>query len=303
MIKRTLYFGNAAYLSMKNAQMVLRMPGKDDEQDVVRTFPIEDLGVVILDHKQITITQGLMERLMENNCAVITCDSTHMPSGLLLPLDGHSRQSERFKAQLACSKPLKKNLWQQTIQAKIANQASALEQCVPECKTGNMRAWVDEVRSDDNMNLEGRAAVYYWSNFFPEIPDFKRSREGFFPNNLLNYSYAILRGVIARNLVGSGLLPTMGIHHRNNYNAYCLADDVMEPFRPFVDVLVKKVMKECDDPWDLSTTVKRELLTIPTIDVKINGKRRPLMIAAEITTASLARCFTGELRKISYPYF
>lgn len=116
MIKRTLYFGNAAYLSMKNAQMVLRMPGKDDEEDVVRTFPIEDLGVVILDHKQITITQGLMERLMENNCAVITCDSTHMPSGLLLPLDGHSRQSERFKAQLACSKPLKKNLWQQTVQ-------------------------------------------------------------------------------------------------------------------------------------------------------------------------------------------
>ena len=303
MIKRTLYFGNTAYLSMKNAQMVLRMPGKDDEEDVVRTFPIEDLGVVILDHKQITITQGLMERLMENNCAVITCDSTHMPSGLLLPLDGHSRQSERFKAQLACSKPLKKNLWQQTIQAKIANQASALEQCVPECKTDNMRAWVEEVRSDDNMNLEGRAAVYYWSNFFPEIPDFKRSREGFFPNNLLNYGYAILRGVIARNLVGSGLLPTMGIHHRNNYNAYCLADDVMEPFRPFVDVLVKKVMKECDDPWELSTTIKHELLTIPTIDVKINGKRRPLMIAAEITTASLARCFTGELRKISYPYF
>lgn len=303
MIKRTLYFGNPAYLSMKNAQMVLRMPAKDGSEEVNRTFPIEDLGVIILDNKQITITQGLMERLLENNCAVITCDSTHMPSGLLLPLEGHSRQSERFKAQLACSKPLKKNLWQQTVQAKIANQASALELSVPDCKTGNMRAWVEEVRSDDNMNLEGRAAVYYWNNFFPEIKGFKREREGFFPNNLLNYGYAILRGVIARNLVGSGLLPTLGIHHRNNYNAYCLADDIMEPYRPFVDLHVKRIIKDYKDPWELSTTVKRELLAIPTLDVIIQGKRRPLMNASEITTASLARCFTGESRKISYPYF
>ena len=303
MIKRTLYFGNPAYLSMKNAQMVLRLPDKELEEERVRTIPIEDIGVVILDHKQITISQGLMERLLENNCAVITCDSTHMPTGLLLPLDGHSRQSERFKAQLACSKPLKKNLWQQTVQAKISNQASALEKCVVGCKTGNMRSWVEAVRSDDAMNLEGRAAVYYWSNFFADIPDFKRNRDGIFPNNLLNYGYAILRGVIARSLVGSGLLPTMGIHHRNNYNAYCLADDVMEPYRPFVDVLVKRVISMCDNPLELSTSVKRELLAIPTLDVRIDGKRRPLMISAEMTTASLARCFTGESRKISYPYF
>ena len=298
MIKKTLYFGNPAYLSLKNAQMVLSVPGNDNPP---RTFPIEDLGIVILDNRQITITHGLMERLLSNNCALITCDASHMPTGLFLPLDGNTLQSERFRAQIDSSKPLKKQLWQQTVQAKIANQARALNKCVPHCETGNMVVWAAEVRSDDSTNLEGRAAAYYWRNFFHEQTDFKRDRDCEGANTLLNYGYAILRAVVARALVGSGLLPTLGIHHHNRYNAYCLADDIMEPYRPFVDVTVKKIVDKHGEPDELTTELKRELLSIPVIDVIISGKKRPLMLAVETTTASLAKCFLGQTRRIAYP--
>lgn len=309
MIKRTLYFGNPAYLSLRNSQLVLRLPEVETssavsdkfKREAERTFPIEDLGVVILDNRRITITQGLLERLMDNNCAVISCDSTHMPTGLFLPLDGHSLQSERFRDQLDCSVPLKKQLWQQTIQAKIANQVAALEQCVPGVETGNMHAWVSQVRSGDNYNLEGRAAAYYWRNFFPEFPGFVRHREGDEPNNLLNYGYAIVRAIVARSLVGAGLLPTLGIHHHNRYNAYCLADDIMEPYRPFVDVQVKRIVTQHGTLDELSTDVKRELLSMPTIEVNIAGRRSPLMVAVETTTASLRKCYAGEARKLVYP--
>ncbi len=309
-MKRTLYFGNPAYLSMRNGQMVLRLPEvvkndtlpEDFKKSAECTFPIEDLGVVILDNKQITITQGLLERLMENNCAVITCDSARMPAGLFLPLDGHSVQSERFKAQIECSKPLRKQLWQQTVAAKIANQERVLSKYVPDCETGNMRVWASEVKSDDADNLEGRAAAYYWRNLFPEIKDFVRGREGAPPNNLLNYGYAIVRAVVARSLVGTGLLPTLGIHHRNKYNAYCLADDIMEPYRPVVDATVKEILAA--RRWntdELTTELKRELLSIPIRDVKIGGKMSPLMAAVDTTTTSLYKCYSGELRRIIYP--
>lgn len=309
MIKRTLYFGNPAYLSMSNSQMVLRLPEveKGDavcdivKQKNVRTFPIEDLGVVILDHKRITVTQGLLEALLAAGCAVITCDSSHMPTGLLLPLEGNTLQSERFQNQVDCSKPLRKQLWQQTVQAKIANQAAMLAKMVKGVETGNMRAWVNEVRSDDATNLEARAAAYYWRNFFPEADDFIRHRELDCPNNYLNYGYAILRGVVARALVGSGLMPTLGIHHHNRYNAYCLADDIMEPYRPFVDELVKNIIKKYGMTEDITTDIKRELLQIPTLDVKIEGRRSPLMVAVSVTTSSLAKCYAGELKAVSYP--
>lgn len=309
MIKRTLYFGNPAYLSLRNAQLVLRLPEVETngtlsdkfKREAERTFPIEDLGVVILDDKRITITQGALERLMEHNCAVITCDSTHMPAGLFLPLNGHSLQSERFREQIASSLPLQKQLWQQTVQAKISNQASALKQCVPQCETGNMLAWVSQVRSGDTDNLEGRAAAYYWRNFFPEYPGFVRHREGEEPNNLLNYGYAIVRAIVARSLVGAGLLPTLGIHHHNRYNAYCLADDIMEPYRPVVDIMVKRLVSTYSNTENLTTEIKRELLSLPTTEVNIAGHRSPLMVAVETTTTSLRKCYSGEARKLIYP--
>lgn len=305
MIKKTLYFGNPIYLSLRNAQLVLRKPDADKleesfKQEAERTIPIEDIGVVVLDNRRITITTGAMEALLGNNCAIITCDSTNLPVGLMLPLSGNSTQSERFRAQIDASLPLKKQLWQQTVRQKILNQAAVLSK-----NTGaivkNMQVWANEVRSGDPDNFEARAATYYWHNLFPTLSNFVRGREGDPPNNLLNYGYAILRACVARGLVGSGLLPTLGIHHHNRYNAYCLADDIMEPYRPYVDDLVIQIMQEYPDYSELNRSIKAALLTIPALDVVLDGKRSPLMIAVGQTTASLAKCFNGELRKIAYP--
>ena len=308
MIKRSLYFGNPAYLSAKLAQLEIRLPQVENnetlsdyfKESVVKRIPIEDIGVVVLDHKQITITQGAISALLDNNVAVISCDEHRMPSGLMLPLDGNTTQSERFREQIEASLPLKKQLWQQTIQAKILNQSTVLyRQRGLEC--GNMEAWAKMVKSGDADNLEGRAAAFYWQNLFGHIKEFRRDREGIPPNNLLNYGYAILRAVVARSLVGSGLLPTLGIHHHNRYNAYCLADDIMEPYRPYVDKLVAEIVDSGADITNLTKEIKGQLLSIPVLDVVINGRRSPLMIGVGMTTASLYKCYSGEIRKIAYP--
>lgn len=300
MIKKTLYFGNPAYLSLRLEQLVIKTQKQEDNgESLTRTIPIEDVGVVVLDHRQITITQGVMEKLLENNCAVITCDSRHLPVGLLLPLVGNTVQNERFRSQIDSSLPLRKQLWQQTIQAKIANQAAVLEYSTSR-RHGNMLAWVSQVKSGDSDNVEARAATYYWKTIFPERPDFLRGQFEDEPNGLFNYGYAVLRAVVARSLVMSGLLPTLGIHHHNRYNAYCLADDIMEPYRPYVDRLVLDIIAE-DGTLSLTQSAKLRLLSIPVLDVEIDGHTSPLMVAVSTTTASLAKCFGGDLRKIVYP--
>ena len=305
MIKRTLYFGNPAYLSLRNSQLVISkpddgdLPSDEDLLNPVKTIPIEDIGVVILDNKRITISSSAISALLDNNVALITCNEKSMPTGLMLPLESHSVQSERFKDQLRASLPLRKQLWQQTVEAKIMNQAAVLEY-VTGVKAGNMLIWSREVRSGDSGNMEARAAAYYWKNIFPELNGFTRDRYNPYPNNFLNYGYAILRAIIARSLVASGLLPTLGFHHHNRYNAYCLADDVMEPYRPYVDKLVVDLMKEIKEK-DLTRSIKARLLGIPVLDVMIDGHRSPLIIAATTTTASLYKCFSGVSRKILYP--
>ena len=308
MIKKTLCFSNPIYLSLRNAQLVLHVPEVETnktlpeaiKKEAERTIPIEDIGVVILDTRRITITSGVMEALLENNCAVITCNQKSMPVGLLLPLCGNTTQNERFRSQLEASLPLRKQLWQQTIKQKILNQEHVLR-INTDKETNCMRIWSNDVRSGDPDNLEARSAAYYWKNLFTNDPNFVRDREGTPPNNLLNYGYAILRAIIARALVGSGLLPTLGIHHHNRYNAYCLADDIMEPYRPYVDQLVLDIIQCNLEISDITRDLKMRLLGIPMLDVLINGKRSPLMIAAQQTTASLARCFAGESKRISYP--
>ena len=262
MIKKTLYFGNPVYLSLRNAQLVIKLP-----------------------------------EIEKND---ITCDSKSMPVGLMLPLYGNTTQNERFRQQLDASVPLKKQLWQQTIKSKIDNQASVLEKCTAE-EVKCMRIWANDVKSGDPDNLEARAAAYYWKGLFANVKGFTREREGISPNNLLNYGYAILRAIVARGLVTSGLLPTLGIHHHNRYNAYCLADDIMEPYRPYVDELVFGLVQLHGSNLELTKEIKACLLTIPTLEVKIGGKRSPLMVAVGQTTASLYKCFDGELRRISYP--
>ena len=267
MIKKTLYFGNPVYLSLRNAQLVIKLPEVVKNESLPSAFkeqtevtkPVEDIGVVVLDNKQITITSGVLEALLENNSAVITCDSKSMPVGLMLPLYGNTTQNERFRQQLEASLPLKKQLWQQTIRAKIENQATALRKCIGE-EMKCMRIWAADVKSGDSDNLEARAAAFYWKNLFSDIDGFTREREGIPPNNLLNYGYAILRAVVARALVTSGLLPTLGIHHHNRYNAYCLADDIMEPYRPYVDELVFGIVRSGMRYEELTKELKIQLL-------------------------------------------
>jgi CRISPR-associated protein Cas1 len=296
MIKRILYFSTPAYLSTTNEQLLVE---RKDEPAV--QVPIEDIGLTILDHQQITITQALLGKLLANNVAVVTCNSTHHPAGMMLNLDGHSLQSLHFKEQLDASVPLKKQLWQQTVAAKIRNQAAVLAQRQEENKY--LLRLADTVRSGDSGNHEAKAANYYWKRLFPDFFEFVRHREGPPPNNLLNYGYAILRAVVARALTGSGLLPTLGIHHRNQYNAYCLADDIMEPYRPYVDGVVYQIVRQHGRFLDLGPHLKKELLQIPALDVMIDGQQSPLMNAVSRTTASLVRCFEGSQRKILYPMF
>lgn len=297
MIKRTLYFGNPAYLKTTNEQLVIELKDSDTPQSA----PIEDIGLIILDHQQITITQALMAKLLANNTALITCDETHHPTGLLLSLDGHSLQSQKFQAQIEASAPLKKQLWQQTIAAKIENQAAMLAFRREENKL--LLRLAENVKSGDSENAEAQAAVYYWKKVFPEFLNFRRERHGPPPNNLLNYGYAILRALVARSLVGSGLLPTLGIFHRNQYNAYCLADDIMEPYRPFVDFTVYQIIRNNGTNLEMTPAMKKSLLQLPAMDVMMENKKTPLINAVQRTTASLAKCFEGSVRKILYPKF
>ncbi|PIB30890.1 subtype II CRISPR-associated endonuclease Cas1 [Maribacter sp. 4U21] len=298
MIKRTLFFGNPAYLSTRNEQLVVNFP---EEAKKEATIPIEDLGYVVLEDPQITITNGLLMKLVQNKTAVITCNQQHLPISFLQPLVGHTEQTERIRYQLNASQPLKKQLWQQTVIAKIENQANHL---LARSKNAlKLKRWAKAVKTDDHENHEALAAAYYFQNLFDEVGGFSRNQKGVPPNNLLNYGYAILRAVTARALVSSGMLPSVGIFHRNKYNAFCLADDIMEPYRPFVDAMVYEIVETGAQIAELNTNIKSELLCIPAMDVTIDGKQSPLMNAMSRTTNSLYECFLGSSRKVLYPEF
>lgn len=297
MIKRTLYFGNPGYLHLKEGQ--LAWEGADDESTRA-TIPVEDIGMVLVDHTRITVSHGLMVALLANNAVVIHCNEKHMPAGLFVANEANTRYSEVVKTQLEASVPLNKQLWQQLIKAKIGNQADVIAFTGQEAE--HLRNLANQVLSGDKGNLEGQAAAWYFSRLFGKESRFRRKRDGEPPNHLLNYGYAIVRAVVARGLAGSGLLGVVGIHHRNKYNAWCLADDIMEPYRPYVDRLVVEVVSFMDEvPEELTPALKRTVLSLPTLDVWIEGEKSPLMIAVNRTTASLARVYTGETRRLLLP--
>ncbi|MAP79950.1 MAG: subtype II CRISPR-associated endonuclease Cas1 [Aequorivita sp.] len=299
MIKRTLFFGNPAYLSTRNEQLVVNFP-QDEKKE--KTVPIEDLGYIVLEDPQITVTNGLLMKLVQNKTAVITCNKQHLPCSFLQPLVGHTEQTERMRHQINASVPLKKNLWQQTVQAKIENQAAHLKGR-NKCDL-KLKRWAKQVKSGDGDNHEAYAAGHYFQQIYNcLLPAFSRNHKGMAPNNLLNYGYAILRAVVARALVSSGMLPSVGIFHRNKYNAYCLADDIMEPYRIYVDAMVYEILESGANVEELNTAIKSQLLTIPALDVFIDGKWSPLMNAVSRTTSSLYDCFKGESRKILFPEF
>lgn len=296
MIKRTILLSRPAYLSTRKEQLLIKMSESEEEAAVT----IEDIGVVVMENPQITISHRLISLLLANNVALITCDSRHMPQGLMLNLEGHDVQQEHFRVQIEADKAIKDLLWQQTVKAKILNQALLLDTLAVD--TFKMKRWAGKVAPGDPDNFEARAAAYYWDHVFGDHhPDFRRGRYGGPPNNLLNYGYAILRAVTARSLVASGLMPTLGYFHRNRYNAYALADDLMEPYRPFVDQIVLEILHSTDEYEELSKELKAVLLQLPVVDVLINKKRSPLMIAMQQSSSSLYKCLAGELKQIRFP--
>jgi CRISPR-associated protein Cas1 len=292
MLKRTLFFSTPINLSLRDRQLVFHLREAPDEK---RTVPIEDIGFIVLEHPMISITLPLLNALSENNVAVIFCNDKQLPSSMLLNLDSNNTQQESFRAQVEASEPLKKGLWKQTIEAKIRNQAALLRKLGLDGDA--LKPLYMNVKSGDADNREGVAAKLYWNMLMGK--DFVRQREGASPNNLLNYGYTILRAAVARSLMGSGLLPAFGIFHRNRYNAFPLADDIMEPYRPFVDEIVHKLYFSGET--QLTKEVKASLLGVLFVDTQFDRLTRPLDVGLSVTTASLARCFTGKEKRISYP--
>jgi len=296
MIKRTLYFGNPAYVSVRHKQLCVRKLGEDEE----KTVPIEDIGMVIADHPRITFTQATVTSLQENNAVILWCGSDHLPVSMSLPFANNDTYTERIRYQLAASEPLKKQLWKQTIEAKLANQAKVLKRLGAPSPT--IERMISKIGSGDPQNYEGRAAAIYWQSILTIPYSVNRGRDEGGANSLFNYGYAVLRAVLARNLVSSGCLPAMGIHHRNKYNAFCLADDIMEPYRPIVDQYIVAFLEENPEfDGNLTPDIKKYLLQIPVLDINIKGKTSPLMVGASRTSASLMDCFSGKARKILYP--
>lgn len=292
MLKRTLFFSTPFCLSLRNDQLIMQTKEAPDMQ---KSIPIEDIGVVVLEHQQTSVTLPLLNALSDNNAAVIFCGDNRMPNAMLMNLDSNKTQGESYRAQVEASEPLKKGLWRQIVEAKIRNQAALLRKLGRD--GDKLKPYYMNVKSGDADNREGIAARIYWSELFGR--EFVRMREGSEPNNLLNYGYTILRAAVARSLMGSGLLPAFGIFHRNRYNAFPLADDVMEPYRPYLDELVYRLYAAGRS--QLTKEVKGELLRILFADTRFEKVRRPLDVGLTFTSASLAKCFAGTQKKIIYP--
>ena len=290
MLKKSILLENKASLSTKNLQLVIKTETRES------TIPIEDIGFLVIDHPEIYLSIPAMNLMIENNTSVIICNTNHLPNGMFLNLNSHHIQQEIFKNQINASVPLKKQLWQQTVIDKITNQGILLQKITS--KNNNFEFLASKVLSGDSSNMEGVAASFYWKVFFEQ--KFKRERFGDYPNNFLNYGYAILRAATARALSGSGLLNTLGIHHKSKYNAFALADDIMEPFRPIVDEKVVEIMQKYDEQ-ELNTLIKSELLQILTRTVYFKDEKSPLMVALQKTASSLQQCYTGHRKKIKYP--
>lgn len=294
MIKQTLIFSNPVSLSLKYNQLEITF--KDTGEIITR--PIEDIGIVMIENPMVHITIPLLNALANNNVGVVFCDNKFMPNSMLMPLETNTIQQEIYRTQFEASQPTKKRIWKDIIENKIRNQSVLLDKLGLD---GNLlKPYYMNVLSGDSDNRKGAAAKVYWKQIFGE--QFIRNRNGSPPNSLLNYGYTILRAAVARALLGSGLFPAVGIFHRNRYNAFPLADDVMEPYRPFVDFAVKQIYDFSSND-ELNKKNKEFLIRVLFSDVKIKKQIRPLQIALSITTASLTKAFKDKKENIVFPTF
>ena len=296
MLKRTLFFQSPGYLNLSDKQ--LSFSSKTTGENSKRTVPVEDIGMVVVENPQIVITSALLQSLAANNVIVIFCDDKHMPTSFFSSMIANETAQRHIHAQLTASESLKSRLWKQTVAAKIKNQAQVLFR-VQQDGT-RLHEMSKNVKNGDPENVEAVAARLYFSKVAGE--KFLRDPDGNMPNAALNYGYAIIRAAMARALTGSGLLCVSGIHHHNKYNPFCLADDIMEPYRAFVDdeVFSNSIFQ---GKTEISLDMKKYLLSLLAADVMIKGMKRPLQNAMSYTTASLVRCFLKEQQQIDYPEF
>jgi len=292
MLKRTIFLSSPLKVSVRYGQLILTDP---DGQNPDFSIPIEDLAHVIIDNQRISLTIPAVNELIRQNVGVVVCDEKNMPHILMNPLDGNTLQGQRYRIQLEATLPAKKSIWQQLVTAKIKNQSELLNRLN---KDGDiLKPYYKNVKSDDSDNREGIAARIYWTRLFGA--DFSRSRDGFPPNNLLNYGYTILRAATARAIVGAGLLPALGVHHRNRSNAFPLADDLMEPFRPFVDRAVYDLFQ--NRKYQLDKETKSALINTLYLDTNVNGKVHPLSISIGILCTSAIKIMAGENKTLNVP--
>jgi CRISPR-associated protein Cas1 len=295
MIKRTIYITNPYQLSYRNNQLIVRSADAKLESFI----PIEDIGILLIESREVTLSSYLLSELASANVAVCVCDETHHPIGLQLPLSSHNLHGERFRLQLSAGETLRKQLWSTIVNAKIRNQGQVLDYYGFESTA--LKERIRQLRSGDPGNEEGQAARHYWQTLMAEVPGFYRDRNGPPPNGLFNFGYTIIRTAVARSLVGSGLLPVAGIHHHNRYNAYPLADDLMEPFRPWVDRSVVAIVRQSGPDTPLDKDVKMSLASILTQDAAFEKSTSPLLIAIQQSAAQLARCFETGKVELSFP--
>lgn len=294
MIKRIIEISSArTHLSVRYGQLIIRNNG-----DVQSQIPCEDIGILLVDHVGTSYTHAVFTRLLDAGAAIVLCGGNHHPTGLLLPLESHSAQTERFRRQIETKEPVKKRLWKQLVQAKIKHQARVVG---PDSEVyPALTAMRKRVRSGDPENVEAQASRKYWGAYLQDV-QFRRNIEGKPPNNLLNYGYMVMRAAVARALCSAGLLPCLGIHHRNRYNAFCLADDLVEPFRGYVEARVKAIVEAEGVPDELTQELKARLLEVLYETMVIAGCKSPLMVGLHRTMASLQRCFAGEQEKLELP--
>ena len=303
MIKRTVEISTpGCYVHMEHEQLLIEKDGFK-----MGSVPIEDLGVLILDNPQILITSALMGFLAEQNVSVIFTDAKHLPASLTIPFSANSIQTKILNSQIEISLPTKKRLWSQIISAKIANQARSLELCRREGAAA-LKEIANRVKSGDPENLEAYAAKIYWRKLFGD--GFRRDRDAADHNSLLNYGYAVMRAAAARSIVGTGLHPGLGINHKNQYNPYPLADDLVEPLRPFVVVRVYQIVNEMRPDADgsereikLDRDTKKELLRLLGDECIYDGRKLPLMVALGYYAATVKQVMMGETDRPVIPTF
>jgi len=294
MIKRIIEISSArTYLSVHYGQLVVKEDGNELSQ-----IPCEDIGVLLIDHQGTTYSHSVFTALLDQGAAIVLCGGNHHPAGMLLPLESNCEQGERFRQQIEAKEPVKKRLWKQLVQAKIQHQAKIVGKGTETYAA--LMALRQRVRSGDPQNMEAQASRKFWASYLQGI-EFRRDTAGAPPNNLLNYGYTVMRAAVARALCSAGLLPCLGIHHCNRYNAFALADDVVEPFRGFVESKVKEICEGDGVPAELTQALKARLLEVLYQPVIIAGYEGPLMVGLHRTAASLHRCFAGEQQEIELP--